>query len=79
MKSLCAPILIACFAAPALALQGSDSCSTPTAIAGQGSFAYDNTAATTGANIAMSNTLSQAVRMVRISRCKTLIGIWKSK
>ena len=48
MKSLCAPILIACFAAPALALQGSDSCSSPTAIAGQGSFAYDNTLATTG-------------------------------
>ena len=48
MKSLCAPILLARIATPALALQGSDSCSTPTTIAGQGTFAYDNTAATTG-------------------------------
>ena len=46
MKALLA---LALFAAPSLAMQGSDSCSTPTAIAGQGTFAYDNTLATTGA------------------------------
>ena len=49
MKILCASILFTCFASPAIALQGSDDCSTPTAITGQGIFAYDNTLATTGA------------------------------
>jgi len=49
MRSLCTFALLACLATPSFALQGSDSCTTPTAIAGQGSFAYDNTLATTGA------------------------------
>lgn len=40
--------LTAILAAPAAAFQGSDACSTPTPIAGQGSFNFDNTAATTG-------------------------------
>jgi hypothetical protein len=48
MKILCASLLFTCFASPALALQGSDDCSTPTLIAGQGTFAYDNSLATTG-------------------------------
>ena len=49
MKALLLTITIAFSAAPALALQGSDSCTTPTPIAGQGTFPYDNTQATTGA------------------------------
>ncbi|MCH2107678.1 MAG: hypothetical protein MK291_13680, partial [Planctomycetes bacterium] len=36
-------------ASPALALQGSDSCATAQAIAGSGSFNFDCTSATTGA------------------------------
>ena len=49
MKALLLSITFAFSAAPALALQGSDSCTTPTPIAGQGTFPYDNTQATTGA------------------------------
>ncbi|MDE0892849.1 MAG: hypothetical protein OSB14_11755, partial [Planctomycetota bacterium] len=40
--------LLALFAAPSFALQGSDSCATPTPIAGIGSFAFDTATATTG-------------------------------
>ncbi len=49
MKAILSSLSLALCAAPALAVQGSDSCATPTAIAGQGTFAYDNTLATTGA------------------------------
>ncbi len=49
MKALLIPITFALTAAPSLAQQGSDSCTTPTTIAGQGSFPYDNTLASTGA------------------------------
>ncbi|MCH2106239.1 MAG: hypothetical protein MK291_06320, partial [Planctomycetes bacterium] len=48
MHALQALSLSALLAAPAAAFQGSDSCSTPTPISGQGSFNFDNTAATTG-------------------------------
>jgi hypothetical protein len=47
MKFLSASIVLACIATPVFA-QGSDDCNTPTLIAGQGTFAYDNTLATTG-------------------------------
>jgi len=48
MKLLSASLLLfVCSSAPAFS-QGSDDCSTPTAIAGQGIFGYDNTLATTG-------------------------------
>jgi len=49
MKALLSALSLVLFAAPSLALQGSDTCTAPTPIAGQGTFAYDNTLATTGA------------------------------
>jgi hypothetical protein len=48
MKALYLSAVIAFCASPALAVQGSDSCATASAISGQGSFGYDNTTATTG-------------------------------
>ena len=47
MKFISASLVLACIATPGFA-QGSDDCSTPTPIAGQGTFPYDNTLATTG-------------------------------
>ena len=48
MKHLYLAALLSSLTAPALALQGSDACATASPISGQGSFGYDNTAATTG-------------------------------
>ena len=45
--------LLALFATPSFALQGDDSCATPTAIAGTGAFAFDTSTATTGAEAQM--------------------------
>ena len=47
MRLTLALCLVGSLAAPALG-QGSDSCTTPTSIAGLGTFAFDNTAASTG-------------------------------
>ena len=49
MKHLQPLVFAALLATPASAFQGSDTCSAPTPIAGQGTFQFDNTGATTGA------------------------------
>jgi len=50
MKALYSLILFTSIAAPSSALQGGDSCSSPTAISGVGTFNFDCTSATTGAD-----------------------------
>ena len=48
MQLLKALAITTLLSTPALAVQGSDSCATPTAIAGQGTFQFNNIGATTG-------------------------------
>ena len=47
--------LLALFATPSFALQGNDSCATPTSIAGSGAFAFDTATATTGIEAQMES------------------------
>ena len=48
IRTLSSLALLAAFSSPSLALQGSDSCTTPELIAGTGTFSFDCTTATTG-------------------------------
>ena len=48
MQSVKLLVFTALLATPAMAVQGSDSCATPTSIAGQGTFQFNNVGATTG-------------------------------